>query len=218
MRRQWPNQAIAAAFRNRCPGGPNLVTVIKRYANRKLYDTQAKRYVTLELLAALVRRGEEVRVVDHASGDDITDLILAQIIFEREKREKGGLPQVTLKAMIRASSEALDHLRSALPWPAAAGAQVDDEILRRINLLVEWGDLTPEQGAQLGEQLAEAGEHLNETAQVDPAAVARELQQRGVPTRAELQVLEQRLAELAAELDRLAANQGPAPEAQAGPG
>jgi polyhydroxyalkanoate synthesis repressor PhaR len=58
---------------------------IKRYANRKLYDTRESRYVTLEHIAAMVRAGDDVRVVDNTTQADLTTATLAQIIFEEEK-------------------------------------------------------------------------------------------------------------------------------------
>jgi polyhydroxyalkanoate synthesis repressor PhaR len=59
---------------------------IKRYSNRKLYDTFEKHYVTLADVAGFVRNGDEVKVTDHVSGADLTSATLAQIIFEEEKR------------------------------------------------------------------------------------------------------------------------------------
>jgi polyhydroxyalkanoate synthesis repressor PhaR len=58
---------------------------IKRYSNRKLYDTFDKHYVTLADVAGFVRNGDEVKVTDHVSGADLTSATLAQIIFEEEK-------------------------------------------------------------------------------------------------------------------------------------
>ena len=59
---------------------------IKRYANRKLYDTRDSRYVTLDHIAAMVRAGDDVKVVDNTTRSDLTTATLAQIIFEEEKR------------------------------------------------------------------------------------------------------------------------------------
>src|SRR5436190_24038402 len=59
---------------------------IKRYANRKLYDTRDSRYVTLDHIAAVVRAGDDVRVVDNTTRADLTTATLAQIIFEEEKK------------------------------------------------------------------------------------------------------------------------------------
>ena len=61
--------------------------LIKRYPNRKLYDTQKKEYLNLDTIAKLIRHGEEVMVVDHVSGEDITTVTLTQIIMEREKKD-----------------------------------------------------------------------------------------------------------------------------------
>ena len=77
--------------------------VIKRYANRKLYDQQASRYVSLDDLLALIRAGEDVQVLDAATGDDLTSVTLAQVILERERgsRGVGGLPAAFLHQVIR---------------------------------------------------------------------------------------------------------------------
>ncbi len=79
--------------------------LIKHYPNRKLYDTRAKQYITLEQIADLVHAGEEIQVMDHESGEDQTALTLAQIILEQEKRQKRGLPHVLLLELIRAGAE-----------------------------------------------------------------------------------------------------------------
>jgi len=59
-----------------------MAYVIKRYSNRKLYDTQESRYVTLEELEELIRAGKEISVVDVSTGEDLTSVNLAQIILE----------------------------------------------------------------------------------------------------------------------------------------
>ena len=60
--------------------------LIKRYPNRKLYDTEAKAYITLEQIAYLIREGQEDHVVDHASREDLTALTLTQVILEQERK------------------------------------------------------------------------------------------------------------------------------------
>jgi polyhydroxyalkanoate synthesis repressor PhaR len=80
------------------------VTTIKKYANRRLYDTSAKRYVNLDDIAALIREGREVKVVDAKTGDDLT---LTQIITEDAKDKPTGLPLELLRQLIVAS----DHAR-----------------------------------------------------------------------------------------------------------
>lgn len=65
------------------------VRIIKRYANRKLYDTRESRYVTLLDIAKLIREGEELRIIDNKSKDDVTNVTFAQIIYEEEKSGDG---------------------------------------------------------------------------------------------------------------------------------
>ncbi len=68
-----------------------MTVLIKRYGNRKLYDTQASRYVTLERIAEMVREGKDLRIIDNGTGEDLTAVTFAQIIFEEQKRKNGGL-------------------------------------------------------------------------------------------------------------------------------
>lgn len=75
--------------------------VIKRYSNRKLYDSQESRYVTLEELEELVRAGKEIRVVDAATGEDLTAVTLMQILLETERSHRASLPTALLHQMIQ---------------------------------------------------------------------------------------------------------------------
>jgi polyhydroxyalkanoate synthesis repressor PhaR len=83
--------------------------VIKRYANRKLYDTQRSRYVTLDQIAGMIRAGEDVKIVDNTSKEDLTALTLTQILFEEEK--KGGfLPLAALRNIIQSGGESISSI------------------------------------------------------------------------------------------------------------
>lgn len=81
--------------------------VIKRYSNRKLYDTKDSRYVTLLQIADLVRAGEDVQIIDNATKEDKTDVTLALIISEELKAKPRGIPLTTLKLLIRHRGEKL---------------------------------------------------------------------------------------------------------------
>ena len=84
---------------------------IKKYANRRLYNTGSSAYVTLEDLAGMVKRGDDFVVYDAKSGDDITRSVLAQIIFEQES--KGGqnlLPVTFLRQLIRFYGDSMQML------------------------------------------------------------------------------------------------------------
>jgi polyhydroxyalkanoate synthesis repressor PhaR len=81
------------------------IIVIKKYANRRLYDTSNSRYVNLEDIAGLVRNGKVLQVVDANTGDDITRVTLTQIIVEDAKGQPTGLPLELLRQLIVASDQ-----------------------------------------------------------------------------------------------------------------
>ena len=86
-------------------------TVIKKYANRRLYHTGTSTYVTLEDLAGMVREGEDFVVYDAKSGEDITRSVLTQIIFEQENKEgQNLLPVTVLRQLIRFYGDSLQAL------------------------------------------------------------------------------------------------------------
>jgi len=86
--------------------------VIKKYANRRLYDTSASAYVTLEHLSELTRKGKEFIVQDAKSGEDLTRAVLAQIIFEQENKKDGVLPVSFLRQLIQFYG---DNFQTMLP-------------------------------------------------------------------------------------------------------
>jgi len=75
--------------------------IIKRYQNRKLYDTDASCYVTLDEIAEMIQQGEEVSVVDNRNQKDITAATLTQIIFEKQKKSETPVPLSTLRHIIQ---------------------------------------------------------------------------------------------------------------------
>lgn len=79
--------------------------IIKRYSNRKLYDTKGSSYVTLLQIAEMIREGEDVQIIDNASKEDKTDVTLALIISEELRTKPRGIPLSTLKALIRNKGE-----------------------------------------------------------------------------------------------------------------
>ncbi|MCS6858230.1 MAG: polyhydroxyalkanoate synthesis regulator DNA-binding domain-containing protein [Deltaproteobacteria bacterium] len=88
--------------------------LIKRYSNRKLYDTAISRYITLQEVAQLVKSGEEIRVIDNATKEDLTARTLAQILCESKRQKKRGCSQGTLavlKALIQEGGELIQPKR-----------------------------------------------------------------------------------------------------------
>lgn len=80
--------------------------LIKRYANRKLYNTRSSRYITLKGIAELIEQGLEVRVVDNESGEDITSVTLSQILVDTERNQR-SVPGPILSDLIQRSGDAL---------------------------------------------------------------------------------------------------------------
>jgi polyhydroxyalkanoate synthesis repressor PhaR len=79
--------------------------IIKRYANRKLYDTQHSRYVTLDQISEMIRAGDDMKIVDNKSKEDLTSVTLAQIIFEEEKKQRSFLPLTAMRNIIQNGGE-----------------------------------------------------------------------------------------------------------------
>jgi len=88
--------------------GPRPAKVIKRYSNRKLYDTDRSRYVTLEEIARMIKAGDEVTIIDNESKEDLTSVTLTQIIYEEEKRES-RMPLPMLRNLIQMSGTTLQE-------------------------------------------------------------------------------------------------------------
>ena len=118
--------------------------VIKRYTNRKLYDTVESRYVTLDEIAEMVKQGVEVKIIDNRSKEDLTSVTLAQIVFEEEKK-KNQMPLSVLREIIRQPGERLNAFINSQVSPRVDA--IKQEAGQRINTLLgreqSEGDLTP---------------------------------------------------------------------------
>ena len=90
--------------------------IIKKYANRKLYDTRTSSYITLEGIAGLVRDGHEIKVVDRETGQDLTQVTLSQIVLSEEKR--GPSRMVDGGALQERGQALLDYVRKTLNVPS----------------------------------------------------------------------------------------------------
>lgn len=178
--------------------------VIKRYPNRKLYDTKEKRYVTLDGIADLIRAGQEVQVLDHTSGEDLTAVTLTQIIFELEKKQSGFLPRSVLTGLVKAGGDTLGTLRRSLALPLNIRYHVNEEIERRMEALVEQGELTEEEAGQLLSKLLKDEDTLApKPLLLSEDEIEKLLVARGVPTKNDIQRLNQQLDTLTAALEGL---------------
>ena len=118
--------------------------IIKRYSNRKLYDTDQSRYVTLDDIARLIRENQDVRVVDNETQGDLTAVTFAQIILEEEKR--------------KANLVSVPFLRKLIHSGEAAVQDLSDTAKRALDQL---GDLTGRAGGRVREAVEEGGRALD---------------------------------------------------------
>jgi len=121
--------------------GPAVTTaperhLIKKYANRKLYDTRTSRYITLEGIAALVRDGREIRVVDRDNGHDLTQVTLSQLVLSAEKRGPARFVDAGGEVIQERGQALLDYVRKTLNVPS----DLKNEMERRREDLEEKAD------------------------------------------------------------------------------
>jgi polyhydroxyalkanoate synthesis repressor PhaR len=180
--------------------------VIKRYPNRKLYDTEAKQYITLEGIAVLIREGEDVEVIDHNTGEDLTALTLSQVILEQQKKHSGFLPYSVLTGLIQAGGDTLSTFRRGLSSSLRLSRYVDEVIERRIQRLVNHGQLPREDAQLLRDKLVSSDQRFYDGSWLDESDLERILAERGVPTREDYQRIVDQLDVLAAKLEELKQN------------
>jgi polyhydroxyalkanoate synthesis repressor PhaR len=121
-----------------------MAYVIKRYSNRKLYDTQESRYVTLEEIEEMIRTGREISVVDAASGEDLTSVTLTQIILENERTRRASLPAAFLHQLIKHGESWHDLVQKSVraSLEGMVSSQRDMErIFRDWSLRAGWGPM-----------------------------------------------------------------------------
>jgi polyhydroxyalkanoate synthesis repressor PhaR len=120
--------------------------VIKRYSNRKLYDTEESRYVTLDEIEEMIRDGKEIAVVDAATGEDLTSVTLAQIILENERSHRAALPSAFLHQLIKYGEAWQEFLQKSLKssLEGIIGNQRElDRIYREWSARAGWLGLPP---------------------------------------------------------------------------
>ena len=164
--------------------------LIKRYANRKLYNTATSRYITLKGIAELIEAGDEVRVIDNETGEDITSVTLSQILVDTERTNR-RVPGTVLSDLIQRSG---DVLYSALKRRVGDASEGFEELQRNMKKLLSPRDLA---ASQRPDWIALASPDLDRLVQ---RALERVLRALDLPRRSDLEALEQRLDRVLEEL------------------
>ena len=180
-----------------------MPVIIKRYQNRKLYNTQSKRYITLEEIENLIKSEKEIKVIDNSTGRDITPITLSQIIFEFEKNRSGFLPIKLLLSLVQSGGNRIDELRRNISDSLSLYHHYDVEIERRVNLLVEQGQLPQDSGTQLLDKLLSIGHNDYDTSDEIEEVIFSYLKDQQIPTKNDLQILIQKIDTISQRVDEL---------------
>lgn len=173
--------------------------LIRRYENRKLYDTAARRYVVLAELARMVGDGEDVRVEDQRTGEDLTAVVMAQVILEGVKERTTRIPGQVLARLIRLGF-APDGRRDRWPEHGEAAGRARQEAERIVAGLFARGRLTLEEGLALRQEIAGSVQRLVAEAQHGIEARMHRLLEGAGDVRPSLAALRDRLFSLETQL------------------
>lgn len=190
-----------------------MMRTIKRYSNRKLYDTAEKRYITLEGIAELIRGGQDVEVIENDTGEDLTAVTLSQIIFEQQKRGSSTSRGFLTNVIRFGSASPLDLLRRSLDFSGNAFTMIEKEVERRLQELVEQGEMAEEQMRRLQADLMG---RFNEGSRRGREREETLLTRLNVPTHHDIQELGERIENLNSRLDELIAVSRAHPDPEGG--
>jgi polyhydroxyalkanoate synthesis repressor PhaR len=138
------------------PSAPREPKVIKRYTNRKLYDTVESRYVTLDEIAQMIKAGAEVQIIDNRTKEDLTSVTLAQIIFEEEKKTS-KMSLETLRDLIRHGGDLAQRLVEGTQAELRGRVEaVKAAAEQRVQTLLTRGQATSDRAKELVQSSQEA--------------------------------------------------------------
>ena len=130
--------------------------IIKKYANRKLYDTTEKKYISLDRLAELIKAGEEVSIIDNENSDDITASVVSQLLA-REKKENGqgddASSGVLIQLLRKSGGRVADYAKRYVSLWQNALTMAEDEVDKLVNLLVKDKEISESEGSKLKKEL-----------------------------------------------------------------
>jgi polyhydroxyalkanoate synthesis repressor PhaR len=189
-----------------------IVRLIKRYANRKMYDTQSSKYITLEGVADLIRAGDDLRVIDNDSGEDLTAVTFAQIIFEEQKRDNPLIGVPVLRWIIQQGGATLHEIMTSVDRGREALGELAQRSMQQFSHAT---DRTNPAGRRLIEDLLEGPQKQLEQLQhrIDAQVRASIERVTGHPAvRQEIQRLEENIRTLENQLRKIRGLEARPPE------
>jgi polyhydroxyalkanoate synthesis repressor PhaR len=181
-----------------------MVRIIKRYSNRKLYDTEDKRYITLEQIQQLVQDGQDIKVVENQTGEDLTTVTLSQILLEQEKRKEGKLPKSFFMDLVqRSSTTVVDFMKkNVMQYFDGSMLSNPEKIEENVDQMVKAGEIPQEEAKALKEEITSRTQTFRKRLdEIIERRVGEVLAKLNIPTKAELDRLTAKLDELQKKLD-----------------
>ena len=127
---------------------------IKKYANRKMYDTHDKRYVTMEELSELIKQGEEVMVIDNRTGEDISTAIISQLIGrDNKEKDKTVSSQLLMQLLRKGGGTLTDYAKKYMSLWQGAFNMAEDELTPLVNRLVKNKELSISEAVKLKKEI-----------------------------------------------------------------
>ena len=174
-----------------------MAILIKRYANRKLYNTQTSRYITLKGISELLEDGQEVRVIDNETGEDITNVALSQILVDNE-RSSGPVPKGLLHQILGRGGDALyDALKKGVDDATDGIEELQDRFRRFVN---EQRDEAEGRRERLSDWIAYSSPDFENMVQ---NSVERVFKLLDLPRRSDIEELNHNLERVAAAVETL---------------
>ncbi len=128
--------------------------IIKKYANRKLYDTHAKKHISREQLADLIKKGEEVTIIDNPTGEDITASIISQLIgMDDQDTDSAVSPRLLMQLLRKGSGTLTDYAKKYVSLWQGAFNMAEDEIDKLVGRLVKNKELSNDEGSRLKKEI-----------------------------------------------------------------
>ncbi|MBW1899722.1 MAG: hypothetical protein JRI61_11770 [Deltaproteobacteria bacterium] len=127
---------------------------IKKYVNRKMYDTTDKKYISMDELSKLIKSGGEVSIIDNKTGDDLTTSIVSQLIARDKKSKDKVISSKVLVQLLRKGGDTLtDYAKKYISLWQGALTLAEDEVDRLVNLLVKDKEISRAEGSNLKKEI-----------------------------------------------------------------
>lgn len=178
---------------------------IKKYSNRKMYDTDQKQYITLDQLSDLIKAGEEVIIEDNDTGEDITSSVLSQILSREKPKGENGVHVGILTQLLRKGGDTISgYAKKYTTLWQSVYTMAEDEIDKIVNKLVKEKELSETEGRNLKKELVGYADNIKKWLgeRIDKR-INEVLNMMNLATKEQVQELQAKIEELGRTVERL---------------